>query len=73
MERLRRFLTRRAEAGIDLVAVTHKGVMRSAVSLATDWDMIQTPPIKILPGYALAADVGPSGEMANIRSVLLAA
>ena len=28
-------------------AVSHKGVMRSLLSLATGWDMLGTPPIKL--------------------------
>lgn len=29
------------------VIVTHKGVIRAALSLATGWDMVQKPPIKL--------------------------
>lgn len=31
----------------DVVAVTHKGVIRAALSLATQWDMIERAPVKL--------------------------
>lgn len=36
------------------VAVTHKGVIRAVLALATNWDMIESPPIKLTSGSAYA-------------------
>jgi probable phosphoglycerate mutase len=37
-----------------VVAVTHKGVMRAALALATGWDMRTKPPLRLGRGMALA-------------------
>jgi probable phosphoglycerate mutase len=38
-ERLSRWLSELAPEGVPVLAMTHKGVIRAALSLATDWDM----------------------------------
>lgn len=45
--RLRDWLCDVASAGEPLVAVTHKGVIRCALTLATDWRMLGKPPIRL--------------------------
>jgi probable phosphoglycerate mutase len=42
--RIAAFLAERARAGRDVVAVSHKGVIRAALALATGWDMTGKPP-----------------------------
>jgi len=37
----------------DAVLVTHKGVIRAALSLATGWDMIARPPLRLTSAIAL--------------------
>jgi probable phosphoglycerate mutase len=37
----------------DVVCITHKGVMRAALSLATGWDMTSKPPLRIVDDAAL--------------------
>lgn len=34
-------------AGVDIAAVTHKGVIRAALALATGWDMTGKPPVRL--------------------------
>jgi probable phosphoglycerate mutase len=45
--RLRCWLLDVAAADRPIVAVTHKGVMRAALSLACGWDMRTKPPVKV--------------------------
>lgn len=42
--RIATFFTDRARGGQDTVAVSHKGVIRAALALATGWDMTGKPP-----------------------------
>jgi probable phosphoglycerate mutase len=37
-----------------VVAVTHKGVVRAALALATGWAMLDKPPFRLGPAQALA-------------------
>ena len=46
-ERVRQWLGRVAAGGEPTGAVTHQGVVRAALSLATGWDMINPPPVKL--------------------------
>jgi broad specificity phosphatase PhoE len=46
-DRLARALPILAESHERLIAVTHKGVMRAALSLATGWDMTTKPPLRM--------------------------
>ncbi len=45
--RLRPWLREIAAGGRDIVAVTHKGVIRAALCLATGWDMMGKSPVKL--------------------------
>jgi probable phosphoglycerate mutase len=42
-ERLRQWITSLSDDDLPAVAVCHKGLLRAALSLATDWDMIDDP------------------------------
>jgi probable phosphoglycerate mutase len=52
-----------------VVCVTHKGVVRAALSLATGWDMIAKPPLRLAGDTALilhadaAGGVRPAGSL----------
>ena len=45
--RIAAFFADRAHAGQDAVAVSHKGVIRAALALATGWDMTGKPPVEL--------------------------
>jgi broad specificity phosphatase PhoE len=45
--RVREWLTEVARAGDDVVAVTHKGVIRALMARALGWDMTGKPPVKL--------------------------
>ncbi len=47
MERIKPWLADIAKAGKPTVAVTHKGVVRAAMALATGWDMLDKWPVEI--------------------------
>ena len=49
-------------AGDDVAAVTHKGVIRAALSLATGWDMTGRPPLRLDWGAAHLFLVEASGR-----------
>ncbi len=53
-----------------LVAVTHKGVIRAILALATGWDMTGTPPARLgwdcAHLFAFAADGAPTVERLNL-------
>lgn len=46
-DRLRPWLAALAEAGKPTIAVSHKGVIRALLALATGWDMMGRPPVKM--------------------------
>ncbi len=52
----------REAAGTDAVAVTHRGVMRAALVLATRWDMQGPPPVRLARDQALVLCLSASGE-----------
>ncbi|MDJ0950076.1 MAG: histidine phosphatase family protein [Alphaproteobacteria bacterium] len=45
--RLQPWLRDRGEQSVPTIAVTHKGVIRAILALATDWDMTDKPPVKL--------------------------
>jgi broad specificity phosphatase PhoE len=59
-----------ADLGADPVAeaiavcVTHKGVVRAALSLATGWDMLAKPPLRLADDAALVLNRQPGGQIA---------
>jgi probable phosphoglycerate mutase len=71
--RLRPWLTAIAGNGRDVVAVTHKGVIRAALCLATGWDMMGRPPVKLdwkaLHRFTLDAAGGLTLDAANLPLV----
>lgn len=57
-ERLHPWLGEIARAGNPAVAVTHKGIIRAIMALATGWDMMGKPPSRVLnaAGHIFALD-----------------
>jgi probable phosphoglycerate mutase len=53
----------------DVICVTHKGVIRVALSLATGWDMTSRPPLRLADDAALILHANATGRLAG-RSVL---
>ena len=46
-QRVQKWLCKTAVTPVPHVAVTHKGVIRATLSLATGWDMIGPPPVRL--------------------------
>ena len=71
--RLRPWLAEVAAAGRPTVAVTHKGVIRAVMALATGWDMTGKPPARLdwaaCHLFTLAADGAPSVACLNLPLV----
>ncbi|MFD2263143.1 histidine phosphatase family protein [Lacibacterium aquatile] len=69
-ERLKPFLQEVARIGDPVVAVTHKGVIRAIMGLATGWDFMGKPPVRFdwRAGhlFKLAPDGTPTVYQANI-------
>ncbi|MPZ09042.1 MAG: histidine phosphatase family protein [Kiloniellaceae bacterium] len=69
-DRLRPLLASLAEAADDVVAVTHKGVIRAVYSLASGWDMRAEPPQKLTDAciqvFALVPGGAPRIETLNL-------
>jgi probable phosphoglycerate mutase len=53
MFRVQPLLAELAESSTSAVLVTHKGVIRAAIAIATGWGMMDKPPLRIGPGQAL--------------------
>ena len=70
MERIKPWLADIAKAGKPTVAVTHKGVVRAAMALATGWDMQDKWPVEIdwssAQLFAVAAGGRLTAERLNI-------
>jgi broad specificity phosphatase PhoE len=68
--RLQPWLAEIGAAGGDVLAVTHKGVMRALYAQATGWDMIAKPPVKLrnaaLHLFLVAADGSLALERLNL-------
>lgn len=60
-ERLALFFDSVATTGRDTLVVTHRGVMRAALSLTTAWDMTGPPPLKLPRDSALMLELGKTG------------
>ncbi|GGF32231.1 phosphoglycerate mutase [Aliidongia dinghuensis] len=69
--RLRPLLERLAAERRPTGAVTHKGVLRALLALATGWDVREAPPIKLRPAtvhlFALDPDGRPRLLQANVE------
>jgi len=61
-DRLRPWLSEIATAGNDTVAVTHKGVIRAVMAMATGWNMMGKPPARVLNGSGHRFVVNADGE-----------
>ena len=53
-----------AASGRSVVAITHKGVMRAALSLACGWDMKDKPPVKVAWTRGHLYALSPTGSLA---------
>ncbi len=60
-----------ADGGPDRVLVTHKGVLRAAIVLATGWTMLGRPPIRLRRMGALSARLTAAGRLVDARAVEL--
>jgi len=59
LDRVQPWIDEVAEAGDDVVAVTHLGVIRVVMATAHNWDMLGKPPVKIRPATAQLFDIAP--------------
>lgn len=70
-QRLMPLLQRLAAEGRDTVLVSHKAVQRALYALATGWQMLDKPPVKLKDGrahlFTLAADGMPTVAELNIQ------
>jgi len=70
MARLARWLRRVGTQERDVVAVTHNGVLRALLALATGWDMLGKAPFKLRPAtlhqFAVTRDGKPALATANV-------
>lgn len=62
LARVAAFLRERAGDPRDAVAIAHRGVLRSAYTLATGWNMATPMPAKLDLGCALILDVDATGQ-----------
>lgn len=62
LTRLSRWLASLPDWEGQIVIVTHKGVRRALLALATGWDMRGPPPIKVLDEQAMLLDLHPGGR-----------
>ena len=67
-ERLRPWLASLAGPSGAAVVVTHKGVRRALLALATGWDMRGPPPIKLRDNQALCLDLPATGRL-EVRDI----
>ncbi len=70
MERLRPFLAALGGAGRPAAAVTHKGVLRALIALATGWDFLGRAPARLTAGRALLFRLGGDGALGLLRDDL---
>jgi probable phosphoglycerate mutase len=61
LARVESFIASVAKYPRDAIAITHRGVLRSAYTLATGWDMLTPMPEKLDLSAALILDVGTDG------------
>ena len=71
MTRLVPWLRCRAGDSQDALAITHKGVRRALLALASGWDMLGPPPLKVSNEAALVLDLDAAGalEAADVVAV----
>lgn len=51
-------------------AVTHKGVLRALLALATGWNMLDDPPVKLRPATLHLFELDPAGTPRLVRANL---
>jgi probable phosphoglycerate mutase len=66
--RLRPLLVRLAAEDVPTGAVTHKGVLRALLALATGWDMAGDPPIKLRSAMLHLFELEPDGTPHLVRA-----
>ena len=68
--RLRPFLAEIGDGGDNILAVTHRGVIRAVYALASGWNMRDDPPVRLADAavhlFAVAAGGGPIVERLNL-------
>lgn len=67
--RLRHWLDRLGGAETAAMVVTHKGVRRAFLAIATGWDMRTGPPVKIRNGDAIVFDLAASGRLVFVEAI----
>lgn len=65
--RLSPFLRTLAQAGGDHLLITHKGVLRAALVLATGWDMTKPAPLRLDRSGALLFALDDAGRIGDLR------
>lgn len=65
--RLRPLLARLAAEGLPTGAITHKGVLRALMALATGWDMLGEPPVTLLPAAVHLFELDAGGAPRLVR------
>jgi probable phosphoglycerate mutase len=70
--RLQRWIVGLDGDDAEVVLVTHKGVRRALLALATGWDMGGPPPVKLRDDDALRLSLDASGRLALVDTVSLA-
>jgi len=63
LERVHSFLHDVASRGSDAIAIAHRGILRSAYTLATHWDMASPMPAKLDLSAALVLELGAGGRV----------
>jgi broad specificity phosphatase PhoE len=61
LARVAAFLSDVARGGSDAIAIAHRGILRSAYTLATGWDMASAMPAKLDLTGALILELRPDG------------
>ncbi len=67
-DRLKPFFAELAGKSRPVVAVTHRGVIRAAVALATGWDFMGKPPVKGAHGTYNLLRISPDGDL-NVQAL----
>jgi probable phosphoglycerate mutase len=69
-DRVAKWIAACVEAGRDVGAVSHQGIIRAALSLATGWEMVGKPPVRMdwaaVHVFAVASDGKVSIEAMNV-------
>ena len=71
--RLLPWLARVAAVGSTTAAVTHKGVIRAVIGLATGWDFLGRPPVRLAAATALVFELDAAGRPQHGAALALSA